>query len=144
MNEVTRLEYLIFVFTAAVGALQLVAVRSKLNGLLFLKKPVLAHALSFLIIGFSFYWFFQRDNRMDTVMRRTGLEGSGMFFNFCLATFVALVFTFVASSLISMIHHKTTTSDNAAANGLEALKEQSYFEAIKHSFKSKEHQGNTK
>lgn len=141
MNDevVTRLEYLIFVFTASVGVLQLVAVRTKLKGLLFLRKPVLAYVLSLLIIGGSFYWFFQRDNRMDTVMRHTGLEGSGMFYNFCMAVFLALVFTFVVSSLINMVRHKTGNNDNEAISGLDALKEQSYFEALKSSFRSKDH-----
>jgi hypothetical protein len=136
---VTFSEYMIFVFIASVGVLQLVAAWTKLKGLLFLKRPVLAYLLSLLAIGGSFYWFFQRDNRIDTIMRQTGLEGKQQFFGFCIAAFLAIVFTLIVSSLIGMIRDKPQSNDNKDINGLDALKSISYFEALKHSFRSKEH-----
>lgn len=133
---ITFPEYLAFVFMASVGVLQLVAASVQLRGLLFLKRPILAYPLSFLIIGSAFYWFFQRDNRIDTIMRQTGLEGTQQFFGFCIGAFLAVVFTLIASSLISAIQNKTPINENAPSQGLDALREKSYFEALKHSFRS--------
>ncbi len=137
IEGVKRWEFLVFVFIASIGILQLVAVRTQLKGLLFFKRPILAYSLSLLAIGGSYYWFFQRDNRMDTVMRSTGLEGSGMFYNFCLAAFLALVFTLLFSSLISAIRRKAQINCNEHSQGLDALREKSYFEALKCSFRVK-------
>jgi len=137
---ITPWDFIIFVFPAAVGVLQLVAVRTQLKGLLFLKKPALTYLFSFLVIGISYYWFFQRDNRMDPgmAMRQTNLEGGGMFFYFCLASFLAVIFTLVVSSLIHSFRHEPHTNDNIPNQGLDTLRGNSYFEAIKNSFKSKE------
>ena len=138
MDEVTFLEYLAFVFVASVGVLQLVAAWAQLKGMIFLKRPALAYLLSILLIGGSFYWFLQRDNRIDTVMRQTGLEGSQQFFGFCIGAFLAIVFTMIVSSLISAIRHKAQINNNAPSQGLDALRYKSYLEALKHSFRSKE------
>lgn len=135
---VTKSEYLVFVFVAAVGVLQLIAVGTHLNGLLFFRKRVLTYLFSLLAMGSSFYWFLVRDNRWDNVMRHTGLEGKQMFACFCLATFLALVFTLIVSSLISMLHSRGKTTEKNHRQGLDALKDMSYLEALRHSLKSKE------
>jgi hypothetical protein len=134
---VTFSEYLFFVFLASVGVLQLVALRARLKGLLFFKQPVLTYIFSILATGGAYWWFFQRDNRIDTIMRQTGLEGKQQFFSFCTAAFLAVVFTLVVSSLIGMLGKKPQKQDDDDVDGLDALKEKTYFEAIKHSFRSK-------
>ncbi|MBL7119213.1 MAG: hypothetical protein ISS53_00855 [Dehalococcoidia bacterium] len=144
MNElattevVTRAEYLIFIFTASVGVLQLVAARTQLKGLLFFRKSVLAYPLSLLLIIGSFWWFFVRDDRIDTIMRQTGLEGSGQFYNFCMGAFAALLFTLAASSLIGLLRHRRQRNENENSEGLNTLRQMSYYEAVKRSFRSKE------
>lgn len=144
MNElaahevVTRAEYLTFIFMASVGVLQLVAAWRQLNGLLFLKRPALAYPFSLLVIAGSFYWFFQRDNRIDTIMRRPGLEGSGQFYNFCMGAFAALLFTLAVSSLIGLLRRRVQRNENENSEGLDTLRQMSYYEAVKRSFRSKE------
>lgn len=135
---VTFSDYLLFVFLASVGVLQLVALRARLKGLLFFRQPVLTIIFSLLAIGGAYWWFFQRDNRIDTIMRQTGLEGKQQFFTFCTAAFLAIVFTLVVSSLIGMIRKKPQKQSEDDIDGLDALKEKTYFEALKHSFRSKE------
>jgi len=71
-------------------------------------------------------------------MRQTGLEGKQQFFSFCTAAFLAIVFTLVVSSLIGMIRKKPQKQNEDDIDGLDALKEKTYFEAVKHSFKAKE------
>lgn len=140
MNEavVTRPEYFAFIFIASVGVLQLTAIITKLKGLLFFRRPILAYPLSILLIAGAFYWFFLRDDRIDTVMRRVGLEGSQQFYYFCLSSFSALIFTLVVASLID-IFRRQAQSDNCdqRRQGLDILREMTYFKALKHSFKSK-------
>ncbi len=134
MDKVTSFQYFIFVFIAAVGVLQLVATGTQRKGLLFFKRKALAYLFSFLAIGGSFGWFFAWDNRIDTVMRQTGLEGAQQFLYFCMAAFAALVFTLIVSSLLKAL---VKGQPKGSSQGLDALKEMSYFEAVKHSFRSK-------
>jgi hypothetical protein len=135
MEKVTAFQYFIFVFIAAVGVLQLVAAGTQLKGILFFKRKALAYFFSFLAIGGSFYWFFQWHNRIDTVMRHTGLEGAQLFRCFCMAAFAALVLTLIVSSLLKA---RRKGQPKGSRQGLDALKEMSYFEAVKHSLRSKE------
>ena len=137
MDEVTRSEYLLFVFMAAVGVLQLVGARTQLKGLLFFKKPALAYLISLLALGGSFYWFFVRDDRMDTIMRHTGLEGAQQFYYFCLAAFAGLVFTLLVSSLINTLRPKGHSMESSPVEGLEALNNMSYLEALRRSLRGK-------
>jgi len=134
MSQVTSCQYFIFVFIAAVGVLQLIATGTQLKGLLFFKRKALVYLFSFLAIGGSFGWFFGWDNRLDTVMRQTGLEGAQQFLYFCLAAFAALVFTLIVSSLLKA---QWKGQPKGSSQGLDALKERSYFEAVKHSFRSR-------
>lgn len=135
---VTRAEYLIFIFTASVGVLQLVAARTQLKGLLFFKKPVLAYPFSLLLIVGSFWWFFVRDDHIDTIMRQPGLEGSGQFYNFCMGAFAALLSTLAVSSLIGLLRRRGQRNENENSEGLDTLRQMSYYEAVKRSFSSKE------
>jgi len=137
MNQVASWQYFIFVFIAVVGVLQLIAAHTHLKGLLFFKREALAYLFSFLAIGGSFGWFFGWDDRLDIVMRQTGLEGAQQFLYFFLGTLAATAFTFSVSSLLKAYQWKGKTKEKGSSQGLDALKEMSYFEAIKHSFKSK-------
>jgi hypothetical protein len=133
---VTRSEYLLLVFVACVGVLQLVGARTRLKGLLFFRTQAVAYLLSVAALGGSFWWFFVRDDRWDTVMRRTGLEGAQQFYYFCLAAFAAVVFTLVVSSLLHALRPKGRSMRRVPGQGLDALQDMSYFEAVKHSLKS--------
>jgi hypothetical protein len=135
---VSRSEYIAFVFMASVGVLQLVGAFTQLKGLLFFRTRALTYLLSFLMIGGSFYWFFVRDDRWDTIMRRTSLEGKQQFLYFCLAAFLAVFFTLVVSSLLAALWAKGQNKDMTnPGHGLDKLKEMSYLEALKDSLRSK-------
>ena len=146
MELVSREEYIAFVFMASVGVLQLVGAFTQIKGLLFFRNRALTYLLSFLLIGGSFYWFFVRDDRWDTIMRHTSLEGKQQFLYFCLAVFLAVMFTLVASSLLAALRARRQnkdmtnpgqTTDPDPGEGLDKLKEVSYLEALKRSFRSK-------
>lgn len=137
MDEVvTRTEYVTFVFIAAVGVLQLVAARTQMKGLLFFNWRPLDYFFSLAAIAGSFWWFFVRDARIDTVMRTVGLEGAQQFYFFCLAAFLAIVFTLAVSSIIWAFRPKAHSMENPNLRGLSSLKEMSYLQALRRSFKS--------
>ena len=137
MNQVAAWQYFILMFVSTVGVLQLIAARNQLKGMLFFERKALAYLLALLAIGGSFGWFFGWDNRLDTAMRQTGLEGAQQFLYFVLGTSAAFAFTFGVSSLLKVYQWKGKTKQKGSSQGLDALKEMSYFEAIKHSFRSK-------
>jgi len=142
VEQVTPFEYFILVFIASVGVLQLIATVTQRKGLLFFNRKVLAYLFSFLAIGGSFGWFFGWGDPLDmamrqtgdAAMRQTGLEGAQQFLYFNMAVFAALVFTLIVSSLLKA---RWKGQPKGSSQGLDALKERSYFEAVKHSFRSK-------
>jgi hypothetical protein len=129
-------EYFLFVFIASVGVLQLAASYNQLKGLLFFQNKILSYLFALLAIGGSFEWFFGYNNRIDTLMRRVGLEGAQQFLYFNLATFLALVLTLIVSSVLHAYRHRTQREQKEYPEGLGALRETSYFESLKHSLRS--------
>jgi hypothetical protein len=136
MSQLTSWQYFLWVFIAAIGVVQLAAARSRLRGLLFFKREALAYLFALLAIGGSYGWFFGWD-RLDTVMRKTGLEGSQQFLYFFLGTLAAGGFTLVVSSLLQAYLWNGQSKGKGSGQGLDALKEMSYFQAIRQSFKGK-------
>ena len=126
-------EYCIFVFTAVIGLLQLIATCNQLKGMLFMRNRPITLVLSIAAILFAFWWFFFRDNRLDTVMRRTGLEGAQQFSVFCWTTFAALVVTLVLSSLLRMFVYRRRegTEQEERLEGAYQLRYMSWFEALR-------------
>jgi len=129
-------EYFLFVFIASVGVLQLAASYSQLQGLLFFQNKILSYLFALLAIGGSFEWFFGYNNRIDTVMRRVGLEGAQQFLYFNMAVFLALVLTLIISSVLHAYRHRAQRGQKEYPEGLGALIETSYFESLKHSLRS--------
>lgn len=137
-----KLEYLLFVFVASCGTLQLVAAISKLKGLLFFHKEITGYILAALTIGGAFGWFFAWDNRLQEKIMRTGLEGAQQFYYFILAAFSAVAFTLIISSVVNLISALVASlwkgeRDSGRAKrstetrfGLDALREMTYLEAI--------------
>jgi uncharacterized membrane protein YvlD (DUF360 family) len=121
------------VFIAVMGLLQLIATRNQLKGMLFIRNRPITLVLSIAAIVFTFWWFFFRDNRLDTVMRRTGLEGAQQFTVFCWTTFTALVVTLVVSSLLQMFvyRRKERGEQEERIEGAYQLRYMSWFEALK-------------
>jgi len=133
-------QYCIFVFIAVMGMLQLIATINQLKGMLFIRNRPITLVLSIAAIVFSFWWFFYRDNRLDTVMRRTGLEGAQQFTVFCWTTFAALVFTLVLSSLLRMlVYRRNARSDQEEwIEGAYQLRYMSWFEALREALRRRD------
>ena len=139
MNNIT-VEYLILVFVAACGTIQVAATRANLISLLFIKRPLLNYLLGIVLIAGAFYWFFHAGNR-----NLPGVQGSEQFGNFFFTATGAVLFTLVASSLKRWgSDHRVCSADDCdpePAEGLEALKQRSYLSALTSSFRKKNSNG---
>ncbi len=140
MEVVHAWQYCIFVFIAVMGLLQLIATCNQLKGMLFMRNRPITLVLSIAAILFAFWWFFFRDSRLDTVMRRTGLEGAQQFTVFCWTTFAALVVTLVLSSSLRMfVYRRNATSEpEDRIEGAYQLRYMSWFEALREAFKRRD------
>ena len=128
-------EYFLFVFIASCGVLQLAAACAHLKGLLFFRKTVIAYIIAILLIGGAFGWFFGWDNRLEEKIMHTGLEGRQQFLNFNLAALAAIVFTFIVSSVANSRWLIRPKEGEEAEQGLDSLKQMSYFKAVGRSFR---------
>jgi hypothetical protein len=130
-------QYCIFVFIAAMGVLQLIATFNRLKGMLIIRNKPITIVLSVAAIVFAYWWFFFRDDRMDTVMRRTGVEGAQQFTVFCWTTFTALVVTLVISSLLHILVYRRRegTEPEERLEGAYQLRYMSWFEALREAFR---------
>ena len=139
MEIVRAWQYSIFVFIAVMGTLQLIATCHQLKGMLFVRNRPVTVILSIATIVFAFWWFFFRDNRIDTVMRHTGVEGAQQFTVFCWTTFAALIVTLVISSLLQIFVYRRRegTQQEERLEGAYQLRYVSWFESLREAFKGR-------
>lgn len=144
MELVARRDYMFFVFLCSVGVLQITAWHVGLQGMLFFRNRWLTYALSITLIVAGLWFFFIRDDRINTIMRHTGLEGSGQFYYFCVGAFAGVVFTFALSSLVHALRRRNQeiAVQDHGDEGLAQLQHMSYYEALKHNL-SKESRHST-
>ncbi len=136
MEFVRAWEYCVFVLVAVLGLLQLVAAVNGLKGMLFIRNRPVTVLLSLAAVVFAFWWFFYRDDRLNTVMRRTGLEGAQQFTVFCWTTFAALVATLVVASLLNLLVYRHRADDpEERREGVYQLRYVSWFEALREAIK---------
>lgn len=133
MEFVRAWEYCVFVLVAVLGLLQLVAAVNGLRGMLFIRNRPVTVLLSLPVVVFAFWWFFYRDDRLNTVMRRTGLEGAQQFTVFCWTTFAALVATLVVASLLNLVvyRHRAGDDPEERQEGVYQLRYVSWFGALR-------------
>jgi hypothetical protein len=126
-------DYLIFVFFAALGLLQMVAIRQRWTGLLFCRRwPLLSYVLGLAGLGGGYAWFFFSDDR-----NVPGLEGWQLFSRFAVAAGAAVLVTLLASSALHARLNEGTTarqdcslSPASEERGLEALRTLTYWQAL--------------
>ncbi|MBM3134631.1 MAG: hypothetical protein FJZ89_04945 [Chloroflexi bacterium] len=125
-------DYLIFVFLAVLGLLQLVAVRQRWTGLLFCRRwSLLGYAFGLAGLGGGYAWFFFSDDR-----NVPGLEGWQLFSRFAVSAVAAVLVTLLVSSALHVRRDKDIVGwkqDLPPANeerGLEALRTLTYGQIL--------------
>ena len=120
------LDYLVFVFIAALGVLQMVAAYSALRGILFIRSRRLAFLSGLVTTVLAFLWFFISEPR-NVPDTDGGLNGNQMSGLFAVGAGMALALTL----LLSSIRNRTMGRDSRRTNnGLDALRETNYLNAL--------------
>jgi len=126
-------DYLLLVVMVCVGVFQLVAAWRRLDGLsFFFGRRYLAYAFVIIIIGVG-HWLFFREERIVPDYAG-GLGGAQLFIYTMGGIAIAGIVTLVVSSALNARWRRLGT-DNA--EGLDALKSLTYFQAIRNSFRGK-------
>ena len=121
------LDYLLLVFLASIGTLQLATARGNLKGLyLVAYQPLNLLAALLMVLG-SFAWFFISEprNLPDT---GAGLNGNQQAVLFIVGSAAGVAFTLVISSL-RQLHKKPKAPPTPP--GLEALQSSSFIQALR-------------
>ena len=126
---ITRLalEYFCLAFVATVGVLQVVAAYNELRGVSFFGRKIYSYLFAAFTVGPALAGFFTWNLRNPTGI----IQGSEQFGCFMLALTAALIFTLAASSLLKNRHLR---GNHAQHDGLEALREVTFFQALRHRF----------
>lgn len=120
------LEYFCLAFLAALGVLQAAASYNGLKGISFFDRKIFGYIFAVFTISPALAGFFTWSIRNPVGM----IHGKRQFGFFTLALISALIFTLATSSL----RRKSLSQGNPQNDGLEALKETSFWQALWHKF----------
>ena len=131
MDDLSR-DYVIWVFLAATGVIQIASAHAGLTKLLFVRAMPWAYALGALLIVAGFVWFFREGARHipDTA---SGINGNEQAARFTLTSLAAGAFTMLTSSLLN---RGSGEASPGGADGLEALRVHTYLQALTASLKT--------
>ena len=121
------LEYFGLVFIAIMGVLQIVAAYNNLIGISFFSRKIYSYLFAASTVGPALAGFFTWHLRNPFGV----IQGREQFGFFMLALTIALILTLTASSLLKnrYLRGKYTQHD-----GLAALREVTFFQALRHRF----------
>jgi len=121
------LEYFYLVLIAAVGVIQAAVAYNGFRGISFFSHKISAYLFMAVTLGPVLASFFTWNERNPTGV----IEGAQQFGLFMLAIVASIGFTLAMSSLLN---HWTFRGNDIEHNGLEALKEATFFQAIRYRF----------
>jgi hypothetical protein len=131
-------DYLLLIIGGCMGVYQIAAAAGGFKGLCFFRNYIFTYLSGFLILGVATGWFFTAaDLKMNADPDHPAIEGSEQLGFFLLGAFLALVITFLISSLVGS--RRVKPDENATAGkGLEDLKSRTVFQAFAHRIKNRE------
>ena len=120
-------DYLILVFIASLGVIQLAGLKNDLKGLYLLKYPKLNLILGLVLFVSPFVWFFLTEfrNVSDT---DGGLNGNQQAFLFVFGSLGAVIFTLFITSLFGI---RKKWEEPLTISGLETLRQFNYLHVIR-------------
>lgn len=120
-------DYLIFVFWATTGAIQVGASFGRFEGVLLVRHALAARAIGLALTAGAIAWFFLSEDRNINDIHGgldAGLQGMGFFGGATVAVIATL-------GLTSLLNLRMRGSKPEASEGLEALRKTTYFEAVR-------------
>ena len=120
-------EYLLLVFLSCCGVVQVAAAYGDLKGVLFFGNRLFSFILGVALMSGVMVWFFRSGGRNipDT---NGGIAGASQFFLFVLGAFLALLCTFLVTSLVNSNLRKGPYTDTE--DGLTSLRGTTFFQAL--------------
>ena len=118
-------EYLLLVFLSCVGVVQVAASYGDLRGLLLFRDNRLSMVVGVGLIAGSLLWFFW-DGGRNLPDTNGGIAGASQFWLFVLGGFLALLFTYLATSITRFRRGPSVDT----TDGLPSLRETTYVQAI--------------
>ena len=122
-------DYYILVFVATIGVIQVAASFGRLNGLLFIKSPIVTRVLGIALAAAAFIWFFSTGDR-NINDYEGGLDAPTQSLFFFFGSSTGFVFTFVVSTLVNA---RMNGGEAPPEEGLDALRDTNYVRALAHS-----------
>ena len=119
-------DYYILVFVATIGVLQVAASFGRLNGLLFIKSPIVTRVLGIALAAAAFIWFFSTGDR-NINDYEGGLDAPTQSLFFFFGSSTGFVFTFVVSTLVNA---RMNGGEPSHEEGLDALRDRNYIRAL--------------
>ena len=120
-------DYLILTFVASLATIQIAATLGRLDGLLFIKYPLITRILGALIILGVFIWFFGDEPRNinDT---NGGLDANAQAVLFAISGLTAVALTLVVASLINW---RMKSGEPLPDEGFDALRKTNFYQALR-------------
>ena len=125
------IDYLLFVFIASLGVIQIAASVGHLNGLLVFKSPISARVFGSAFSVATFVWFFATEDR-NLNDYEGGLDANIQALLFVLSALAAVLVTLVVSSVFNA---RMNGGDRVPGDGLDALKDGNYARALMNSLR---------
>jgi hypothetical protein len=130
-------EYLLLIIGGCLGVYQIAAAAGGFKGLCFFRNYIFTYVSGFLILGGAMGWFFTTgDLKMNADPDYRMIEGTQQLQFFLLGAFLALMITFLISSLAGSRRFKPGT-EATTGKGLEDLKGMTVFQALAHRLKNR-------
>lgn len=120
-------EYFFLVLIASVGVIQATVAYNGFWGISFFNHKIIGYLFMVLTVGPALAAFFTWNERNLTGV----IEGREQFYLFMLAIVTSIALTLVLSSLLK---HWSLRKSNTLSDDLEALKEITFFQALRYRF----------
>jgi|GEM_PF-1737735 len=124
-------KYCAYVFIAVIGMMQIIAAKWELKGISFFRDKKWSYIFGTLAIIAVFVWYFGFSGL--NLMNRT-FDTPPQLLWLAISVLLALLITFGLSSLINRLLPPTEISDKTQSDGIEMLKNKTYWQACSRYF----------
>ena len=124
-------EYCVYIIIATIGVMQLIAARWELRGIAFFHNKKWGYIFGIVAILGAFIWFF---SFTGLNLKKPTFDTPPQLLWLAVSVTLALLVTFGLSSIINQRLTPGTDSDKAQSDGIEVLKQKTYWQAVKRFF----------
>lgn len=130
------LTYLLLIFGGCLGTYQTAAAVGGFKGLAFFRNPMYTFITGFVILGVTYIVFFRYADLEMNANDAAVVEGHEQLLFFLLGSFLALVVTFLISSVINF-RGVNPDAEPVIGEGIEDIKGRTPFQAFAHRWRTR-------